>query len=444
MHRLVFILLWLQNYLEKSGVWSQTQTFCNGGTCYSLHWDGGSFVQAKERCEANKGILTSMESEREAENIRQLLENNVNVVPQLHRLWIGLHRKVKQCYIAEKALRGFSWVSGNDHSTYNPWIREPLQTCIYKRCVELVVNFTTRIQLQWNDSKCDTKGNEGFICKYQMCESLNTDIGKVVYKPPLHTASQFFPRVPRGSVAIITCNNGNSVAVKCGQQPGQIKWLHSRNLESLCNNCWEITNNSSCQNGCFQTAEDDFCFCDKGFSVNLQQKKCVPEGDVENGFNTSTGTFLKVSEIAAANTISPVSGSASTTSIPLLGPAENSTATLPPTIKGSEPGKREARSNAPFLIYQVIIGVLALMLLVAVTVIIIRERGNRGAKKTEAKELQMETKNVDSVPQEDENASGRTIINVTNENHYVETPPASENEINVPKENGELSVSVAQ
>ncbi|XP_069772872.1 complement component C1q receptor-like [Narcine bancroftii] len=439
MLRLVITLLWLQNYLEKSGAWSQIQTLCDGGTCYSLHWDGGSFDRAKEICEAKEGVLTTMESEHEAESIRQLFRTNVNVASQMHRVWIGLYRDVKQCYIVEKPLRGFLWVSGNDESTYNPWIREPLRTCIHKRCVELVANFTTGIQLQWDDAMCVTKGNGGFICKYQMCESLNTDLGKVVYEIPRRTARQFSPRVPRGSVAIITCTNGKSVAVKCGLQRGQVKWSSSRNVESLCDNCWEITNNGSCHNRCFQTAEDLLCFCDKGFSVNLQQNKCVPQGDLATVFNESSGTLLKDGESARTISIGP--GSVSTTpSSYLPHPTDSSKVTFPPTARGSEAGKWGARSNAPFLIYQVIIAVLALLLLTAVAVIIIQERSNRRARKAEPKELRMETPNADTLHQENVNAREMTV---TNENHYVHTPSASINEINAPKENGEISVSVA-
>ncbi|XP_059812546.1 C-type lectin domain family 14 member A [Hypanus sabinus] len=441
MLRSFFVLLWLQNYLERSGVLSQTQTFCNGGTCYSLHWDGGSFARAKERCEANKGVLTSMESEREAENIRQLLARNANASLQPHYLWIGLHLKVKQCYIAEQPLRGFTWISGNDSSTYNPWIEEPLQTCTHDRCVALVANFTTRVQLKWNALACNAKSCEGFICKYQLCESLSADVGTVAYSLPLHTRSQFFPRVPRDSAALITCSNGKSVAVRCGLQRGQIKWLYSGNLESLCNSCGEITKNDFCQNRCFRTAEEDFCFCDKGFSANLHLYRCVSEADLENSFNASYGTFLKV-EIPVANPISPATSiSAPTSSITLPGHADNSTTTFRSDVRGLE---SEARSNAPFLLYQVFIGVLALMLLVAVAVIIIMKRENKGAQEKQLQAFRMEIKNADSALREDENAPENTTINITNENHYMETPPASEKEFNLPKENGEISVSVAQ
>ncbi|XP_078263286.1 complement component C1q receptor-like [Rhinoraja longicauda] len=440
MVRLVFIFLWLQNCWEKSGVWSQT--FCDGGACYSLHWDAGSFVRTKEKCEAKHGFLTSMSSEREARSIERLLEISVEVAPRLLHLWIGLHRKVKQCYIAEKPLRGFLWVSGNDRSTYNAWTREPLRTCTHRRCVELVVNYTTRIQLKWNDSTCDPKRNEGFICKYPMCESLKTDIGNVVYKTP-NNASQFFPRVPRGTVATILCANGKSVAVKCELQQGRVNWSSTRSLESMCNNCSEVTNNGSCRFGCFQSPRDSFCLCDKGFSVNLQQNQCVPVGDLESGFNVTSGTFPKDSENPTANTVVPtvfVSASPVSTSY-LSSPAENPMASLPPTVGRSEPEKREAHSNAPFLIYQVIIGALALMLLVAVAVLIIRERRYRGARKTGNNGLRIEPKSVDTVHQEHDRVHER---NVFNGNHYVETPSASENEINVSKENGELSFSVAQ
>ncbi|XP_067895395.1 complement component C1q receptor-like [Heterodontus francisci] len=445
MLRSVFILLWLQDYLLKSGVQchATTQRFCNGGLCYSLHWDGGSFLHAKKLCEDKKGILTTMKSQAEAENIRQLLATNVKVTPQLHHLWIGLRRKTKQCYFAEKPLRGFFWVNGNDHSTYSSWIQEPQPTCTHERCVQLQVNFTNQIQLKWKTSSCG-KEKDGFICKYEMCESLNPEVGKVVYKTPHQSESSFFSGVPGGSVAIISCINGKSIALKCELQIGEMKWSSSRNLESLCNSCWEKTNDGSCRNGCFPSHEDFFCYCDKGFLVDLQQSKCVPEGALDRGFNESSRSRHKGSESMAAN-ISSFLVATSATKTPtthFLQPAENSTVTFSPTFRGSEQSRQEAHSNASFLIYQIVIGILVLMLLIAIAVIIIRERGKRDIQKKAPSEHRLATKNTDSVHQVNENAAERTG-NVANANHYVETPSACESEVNAPRENGEISECIA-
>ncbi|XP_078418904.1 complement component C1q receptor-like [Cetorhinus maximus] len=444
MFLLVFILLWLQNNLQNPGVGAHAtaQEFCNAGMCYSLHWDEGSFSRAKKLCEDKKGVLTSMESKDEAENIRQLLAKNMKGTPQLYHLWIGLHRKVKQCYIREKELRGFSWVSGNDHSTYSSWVQEPLQTCTHERCVQLRVNFTNQIRFKWTTSPC-VKENDGFICKYEMCDTLTTNTGEVAYQKAHVGESPSFPGVPPGSVAIISCTNGKSIALRCELQNGRIKWSSSKNLETLCSSCWNKTNDGPCQNGCFKVAEDYFCYCDKGYLVDHQQSKCIPEGDLESGFSESPRTRLKGTEIIAANTTFLVSTPA--TEAPAthsLQPAESSTTTFSPTFRGSEQGKQEAYSNAPFLIYQVVIGVLVLMLLIAIAVIIIRGRGKEGTQKTAPGEHRVAFKNTDSVHQVNEKAPEETV-NVTNENHYVETPSASEGEVNAPTDNGEISESVA-
>uniref|UniRef100_UPI00398EE3A5 complement component C1q receptor-like n=1 Tax=Pristiophorus japonicus TaxID=55135 RepID=UPI00398EE3A5 len=440
MLRSVFILLWLQNYSQKSGVRSHATaaTLCKDGMCYSLHWERGSFTRAKKLCEDKKGILTTMESQDEAESIRQLLANNVKVPPQVHQLWIGLHKKTKQCHIAEKPLRGFFWVNGDDHSTYSSWIREPPQTCTHERCVELQVNFTNQVQFEWKASSCTSKV-DGLICKYQMCESLNTDVGKIVYKKPYQSES-----VPRGSLAIIRCTNGKSITVKCELQKGEIRWSSSRNLESLCNSCWEKIHDGPCRNGCFQTAEDFFCYCDKGFLVDQQQSKCVPEGELGSGFNESSRIRVKDTERMAASitysTVSTLTTKAPTT--PLPRPAENSTVTFSPTFRGSEPGKQETHSKASFLIYQLVIGLLVLMLLIAIAVIMIRERGKGDTQKTQPNQHRLEIKNTDSVHQVNENVAEKTA-NAINENHYVETASANENEVNVPTENGEICESAA-
>ncbi|XP_043553793.1 C-type lectin domain family 14 member A [Chiloscyllium plagiosum] len=439
MLRSVFIALWLQNYLQNSGVRSQVTppNFCNAGMCYSLHLDRRSFPHAKKLCEDKRGILSTMESPGEAENIRRLLENNVPAKAQLYHLWIGLHRKVKQCYYPDKPLRGFYWVNGNDHSTYSPWIGEPERTCTHERCVQLQAVLPN--QLQWKTSACN-KENDGFICKYQMCEHLNFEFGEVVYQKPQQSGSEFWPAVPAGSVAIIGCPNGKSVVLKCDRENGKIKWSSSRSQASMCNSCWNKTNESSCQNRCFQIAGDYFCYCNKDFSMDPLQRKCVPNGNVESGFNESSRNgFIGTASVAANISAFPASTLATEPPTrPFPQTAENVTVTFPPTFRDAEQGKQEAHSNAPFLIYQVIIGVLVLVLLIMIVVIIIRERRRGGTHKAAPSEDGLALKSTDSVPQVNAKDSVETV-NVTNENHYVETTSASENEVNVPKENGEIS-----
>ncbi|XP_020380091.1 C-type lectin domain family 14 member A [Rhincodon typus] len=444
MLRSVFILLWLQNYLQNAGVRSQetTSTFCDAGTCYSLHLDVRSFSDAEKLCEDRRGMLSTMESQSEAENIQRLLAAHVPLKAQRYHLWIGLRREVKQCYYPDKPLRGFYWVNGKDHSTYSPWIVEPQRTCTHERCVQLQVHFTNRIQLQWKSSAC-SKRNDGFLCKYQMCERLNVEFGEVVYQKPRQNGTEIFSAVPLGSVAIISCPNGKSVVLQCDRENGKIKWSSSQNLAFMCNNCWNKTNEGSCQNRCFQIAEDYFCYCNKDFSIDPVQRKCVPNGNLEIAFNESSRNGFKGIESVAAN-ISFLGSTLATEAptSPFRQPAENSTVTFPPTFRGAEQERQEAHSNSPFLIYQIVIGLLVMLLLIGIVIIIIRERERGGTQKTAPSEDGMALKNTDSAPRVNNKAAEETVI-VTNANHFVETPSASENEVNVPKENGEISESSA-
>ncbi|XP_078089889.1 complement component C1q receptor-like [Mustelus asterias] len=442
MLRLVFILLCLQNDWQMFGAraHSSTQEFCNAGMCYSLHWNGVSFAHAKKLCEGRKGTLTTMESEAEAENVKQLLAKMVKGRTQPYHLWIGLRRNAKQCYIPDKPLRGFSWVSGTDQSTYSPWIREPSRTCTHERCVQLQVNFSNQGQFYWVTSLC-AKVNDGFICKYEMCEALNTNVGKVVYQKAPQSESQPFPGVPRGSVAIISCASGNSIALRCELQNGRIVWS-SEKLESLCNKCWNQTSDGPCENGCFEIPQGFFCYCDEGFLVDYRQSKCIPGGVLENGFNEFSRTRLKDTQSLAANTTPFLVSTAATKALTThsLQPTENATVTFSPGFRAPGQGKREAHSNAPFLVYQVVIGVLVLMLLIAIAVIIFRGRGKTGSQETAPSRVV--PTNTDSLLQVNEKAPEERG-NAPNENHYVETPSASEGDVNIPVDNGEISQSAA-
>ncbi|XP_072344823.1 complement component C1q receptor-like [Scyliorhinus torazame] len=439
MLRVVFMFLWFQSDWQKSGVRSGATApeFCNAGVCYSLHWEGDSFSRAKKLCEGRKGMLTTMESQVEAENIRQLLAKAAGARAQLIHLWIGLQRKAKRCSIQDRPLRGFSWVSGTDHSTYSPWVQEPLQTCTHERCVQLQVNFTRPARLAWTTCHCN-KRSDGFICKYARCEALNTTIGKVVYEESPQSENVPSPGLSRGSVAIISCANGRSVALRCELQNGRMGWPAPGGLESLCTSCWKRTSDGPCPTGCFSFGPGLFCYCDKGFIVDHQQHKCIPGAASESGSHQSPGTPPEGTQSPAAN-ITPLHVWTPTTNPPTtpLQPAENSTLAFSPVLRGgSGQGKPEARSND--LVYQVVIGALVLMLLVAIAVIVIRGRGKvNGAVGQAGVGAPAHTQ---SLLQGNEKAPGDTV---SHENHYVETPSASEGDVNAPVDQGEVSEPVA-
>eukprot|EP00062_Callorhinchus_milii_P008822 gi/632952039/ref/XP_007891626.1/ PREDICTED: C-type lectin domain family 14 member A [Callorhinchus milii] len=278
MFPLLFISLWLRTH-SASGSQSgaASERFCDGQNCYAVQWGHVSFGEAADMCRRREGVLTSMRSPREADSIRRLLLSAPGAEYPLS-LWIGLRKGAKTCSSPEGRLRGYAWLSGDAASNYSAWAREPPTTCTHELCVSLEVRLERqrRLGFGWSSSKCGrTRG--GFVCRSRRppppgtCPLLRAAEGtRISYARPDPGGGGAVPPapapgLPRDSVAVVSCANGHSVALRCEQREAGLGWSRD-SPAGLCHECG--TGRGRCPHGCFDGAEGYYCHCGRGFAVD--------------------------------------------------------------------------------------------------------------------------------------------------------------------------------
>ncbi|XP_032804235.2 thrombomodulin [Petromyzon marinus] len=277
------------------------ETLCAGDACYALQFGKRDFDEAQEFCEGKGGSLTTARSPEEAAMLETLISSfeakRPTPSPQGKKMpktkvWMGLRRRRRQCVAPKKALRGFSWVSGDDSGSYSNWAKEPVESCTAERCVVLsyrfyVVRKTGEVDLKWEEGNCNAQTE--FICKYtyaHMCPRLALlGPGHAVYTTPFGaTSSQHF-LVPEGSTAEVYCDHTD---------PGSS--ATSRSVSTCESHGWSTpsvscpppaepsagcgANNGGCDHICRPGSQGDGggghrCQCIPGFNLGPDGRTCV-------------------------------------------------------------------------------------------------------------------------------------------------------------------------
>lgn len=195
---------------------------CKGTACYTAHWGKLSAEEAQLRCNENGGNLATVKSEEEARHVQkalaQLLKTKAPLEAKMGKFWIGLQREKGKCTQHDLPMKGFSWVGGGENTTYSNWYKVSKSSCVFKRCVSLILDLSLtphpNLLPKWSDSPCGTRdapGNsiEGFLCKFNfkgMCSPLALGgPGWVTYTTPFQATTSSLEAVPFASVANVAC-----------------------------------------------------------------------------------------------------------------------------------------------------------------------------------------------------------------------------------------------
>ncbi|KAM8774737.1 complement component C1q receptor isoform 1-T1 [Rhynchonycteris naso] len=261
---------------------------CAGTACYSAHWGKLNAADAQTHCSKNGGNLATVRTEEEAQHIQralaQLLQSGVLQEAWTGRFWIGLQREKGKCLDPNLPLKGFSWIGGGDNTTYSNWHKELKKSCIFRRCVSLMLDLSHRSLSshlpKWSERPCgspESPGSniEGFVCKFSfkgMCRPLGLGgPGQVIYKTPFQATSSSLEAVPFASVADVSCGDGDKSRQHfflCKEKAAnEFDWDSSGPLcvspEYGCS-----FNNGGCQQDCFEGGDGSFrCGCRPGFRL---------------------------------------------------------------------------------------------------------------------------------------------------------------------------------
>eukprot|EP00061_Rhincodon_typus_P002495 g17722.t1 len=182
---------------------SPASALCGPESCYTAHLRRRSFSEAWRACRESGGNLASIRKHQEARLVEELLEGlpgGWGHGPL--KLWLGLQRQPRQC-APHKALRGFTWMTGDQDTAYSNWLREePPSSCPASRCV--VVSYSGpsgHSNHKWLDGSCHLTV-DGYLCRFSsprgMCRGLGPgpDGRLPVYATPFGVTALGLRHVP--------------------------------------------------------------------------------------------------------------------------------------------------------------------------------------------------------------------------------------------------------
>ncbi|XP_043837618.1 complement component C1q receptor [Dromiciops gliroides] len=270
---------------------------CAGTACYTAHWGKLSATEAQLSCSTNGGNLATVKSEEEAQQIQEALAQlpDRGAPARMVKFWIGLQREKSKCLDPDDPLKGFSWVGGGENTSYSNWYKEPMSTCIFKRCASLLVDFSSSSLAaaqaipKWSESPCGTPGSpgrniEGYVCKFSfkgMCHPVALGgPGEVTYTTPFGATSTSLASVPFASAANVNCGYEGEKKIHylvCKERsPNLFDWgIPGPLCASPTHGC--AFNNGGCQQECLEGADGSFlCGCRPGYRLLDDLVSCIP------------------------------------------------------------------------------------------------------------------------------------------------------------------------
>uniref|UniRef100_A0A3Q0R509 C-type lectin domain-containing protein n=1 Tax=Amphilophus citrinellus TaxID=61819 RepID=A0A3Q0R509_AMPCI len=273
-----FLLLQVINGFEHlSG--AEHETLCTSNTCFTAHMKKVNFYRAKTDCENNGGYLMSIRDRQEEDVLHSLLSSiEGQSRERVLEFWIGLKLRKTECVFAEKALRGFKWVSGEKESHYSNWKEEPTPTCLAERCVHVNYNLSGEDHLKWVAAPC-RKHKAFYACMFYfkgMCKPLALlGSGKITYTLPFseHPPRSQMKAFPHGTLAEIECGDPQYHFSVCKLDGHDYRWT---NLGPFCKtgkrSC-EISH-GGCEHLCHQDADEVRCSCREGYELEKDGLSC--------------------------------------------------------------------------------------------------------------------------------------------------------------------------
>ncbi|XP_037550782.1 complement component C1q receptor [Nematolebias whitei] len=270
---MLMILLLQLIYSFQSLLGAEHETLCTSDACFTLHHEELNFEKAQQNCQDNGGNLMTLRDQNEESKLLELVKTHHS---KRLKIWIGLKRNKKECMLADKTLKGFKWISGEEDSQYSNWKKEPTSTCV-ERCVKVDYTSSDPNQLQWTEAACKTSAF--YACKFSfrgMCNPLSLlGTENIEYVAPfsIEPLKSTIQLLPKGTFAVIFCGKQELGYSVCNDVNNTYNWSEPGpfcQLEKL--NCG--INNGGCEHLCLQEADDARCFCKEGFELEEDMFSC--------------------------------------------------------------------------------------------------------------------------------------------------------------------------
>ncbi|KAL3046707.1 hypothetical protein OYC64_004652 [Pagothenia borchgrevinki] len=262
---------------------SDRDALCNADGCFVVYFQRKTFLDSWRACKVKGGNLATIKRMQDANDIATLFSSlDLRHSRTSVQVWIGLQRQPRQCS-PTRALRGFSWTTGDQDTDYTNWQKEDSPSmCSVPRCV--VMGYSTQEQsdnFKWLDGSCSVSV-DGYLCHYgykEMCPALLSEgAGNALYTTPFNLLSTLLTHIPFGSVATVPCPAGTKEeqSVLCRlKEDGSVGWSRDSPLCSETYN-WCDQNNGGCEHFCRPAGVHFFCECADGYQLGGDGQNCEP------------------------------------------------------------------------------------------------------------------------------------------------------------------------
>lgn len=252
-------------------------TLCTSNACLTLHMSKVNFTTASSSCVDNGGRLMTIKDREEEDVLLSLLsQTHRQHQERALKFWIGLKLNSGNCSLADRTLRGFKWISGEEDSHYSNWGKEPDPTCTEDRCVR--AHYTPgQNQLKWTAGGC--KQSTFYVCKFNfqgMCRPLVfLGPGQITYMVPFsqNPQSNNMKSYPFGTYATVECSDKQIHFAVCKLIDNIFEWSESG---PFCNtgkqNC--SINKGGCEHLCHQDGDEVKCVCREGYDLDKDGHSC--------------------------------------------------------------------------------------------------------------------------------------------------------------------------
>ncbi|KAM4842758.1 thrombomodulin [Thomomys bottae] len=260
-----------------------TGSQCVEHDCYALFRGPVNFLAASQACERLQGHLMTVRSTVAADVISLLLSGDSSVGPEV---WIGLHLP-QGCSSPGKLgpLRGFQWVTGDNHTSYSRWARPDDHTdddgapVCGPRCVTVsAAAASLPSEPTWEARQCDAKAG-GFLCEFHFpayCRPLEANPRNRVAAPlsstyitPFGARSADFQTLPVGSSVVV---EPLGLTLLCSLPPDSAAGRWSREAPGA----WDCgVENGGCEYACNSTAGTPSCSCPGNLGLQADGRFCA-------------------------------------------------------------------------------------------------------------------------------------------------------------------------
>uniref|UniRef100_A0A8C2VLL2 Thrombomodulin n=1 Tax=Chinchilla lanigera TaxID=34839 RepID=A0A8C2VLL2_CHILA len=277
---------------------------CVERECFALFHGPATFANASLVCERLRGHLMTVRSTVAAEVISLLLSSDGGWSP---RLWIGLQRP-QGCgeHGPFGPLRGFQWVTGDNHTSYSRWARpngdgDGAPPC-GPLCVAVSVAATGPGDPAWEAQPCEEEA-AGFLCELHFeasCGPLAVEAGEsrvsVTYNTPFGAQGADFQALPVGSSAAVPALG---LQLECAAPPAAAEGRWGREAPGA----WDCAvEKGGCEHACNQSTGVPRCVCPPEATLQADGRSCT--APAEPSCNHSLCEQFCVSDPAAPGSYS--------------------------------------------------------------------------------------------------------------------------------------------